>query len=175
MQDPLDNDPREYPSLDLAYEYIIPLHDWAMRRLESAERRIDNLITFVIAFTSAFGAGVIAIMGLFKIVPNLFQTYAVVGAIILFILTLGIGIYTRQMGSVPLFDLKDLHSKRITEPPEQFRKSALYSAGNNIAAITSLVEKKTKFANVMLLLFLIEVIGAAIWVCWSVSPWSLGS
>ena len=86
-----------------------------------------------------------------------------------------IGIYTRQMGSVPLFDLKDLHSKRITEPPEQFRKSALYSAGNNIAAITSLVEKKTKFANVMLLLFLIEVIGAAIWVCWSVSPWSLGS
>lgn len=160
---PIDQSSK-YPSLELAYDYIIPLNDWVMRRLESAERRIDNLITFVITFTSAFGAGAIAISGFLENSQNTLQIIVALAVLASFVLNLGIGMRVRQMGSVPLFDLKDLYTNQITEQPEQFRKVALYSAGNNIAEIQSLVEKKICFANVMLLVFFIEIAFAASWV-----------
>ena len=51
----------KYKSLGLAYEFVVPSHDWAIRRLEAAERRIDNLMRFIITVTLALGASVIAV------------------------------------------------------------------------------------------------------------------
>ena len=51
----------EFPSLDLAYEFIIPSYDWALRRLDAVERRIESLIVIVTATTGTAILGVIAL------------------------------------------------------------------------------------------------------------------
>jgi hypothetical protein len=43
----------EYPSLELAYEYVLPSYEWAMSRSDMLEQRLQDSITLITTVTLA--------------------------------------------------------------------------------------------------------------------------
>lgn len=158
------SDPDINPSLELAYEFILPTYELVVRRLESAERRIDNMMTFIITLTTALGAAGIAIVGLSDKTPSVFLDSAAYIAITFFAINLVSGIYLRQMGGVEIFDLRYLLSEEIGRPADKFKATALRTAGMNIANVQSLINRKSGGTTFMLVPLLIEVSAAALWI-----------
>ena len=55
--------PDEFPSIEEIYEFALPSYDWAIRRLDTIERRFDHLLTLTFTLTLAVPVVTIAIAG----------------------------------------------------------------------------------------------------------------
>lgn len=159
-----DFNPKEYPSLEIAYELTVPSHDWAIRRFEATNRRIDNLMTFIITVTLAIGASAIAIAGSSDKPVNLFPDQTGYVAISSFFITIFAGMYIRQVGKLAILDLMVLYRSHIKLPKEQFRGHVLFQAGKNLSENQCLIDRKSWGATIMIVLFLVEITSAALWV-----------
>ena len=83
-----DFDAAQWPSVDLAYEFVAPSYDWAQRRFESIERRIHTFL----AFTATLTLGVPALMAAVAQCVNFGSAWFIAGMICaIIILLLGIG------------------------------------------------------------------------------------
>ena len=158
-----DFDPDLYPSLDLAYEYVLPSHDWAIRRLEAVEQRIDNLMTFAITVTVALTASSIALAGLAdKPVPPVLDEPGYI-AIALFLIVIIWGMFVRQAGEIAVIDPKVMFNYYLTKSPAEFRKDVLYYAGEVLHQNERTIRRKSWGANIMTVLFVIEIAAVFIW------------
>ena len=51
----------QYPSVELAYDFVIPSYEWASMRVETIERCIEGLLTYITTVTLALTIATVAI------------------------------------------------------------------------------------------------------------------
>lgn len=154
----------EFPSLEIAYDLVVPSHDWAIRRFEATNRRIDNLITFIVTVTLAIVTGAIAIAGSSDRPFTLFPDTTGYIALSIFLLIMFAGMYIRQMGSLAILDLMTLYRHFISLPKGEFRGRVFFQAGKNLSENQSLIQRKAWGATIMIFLFLIEITSSGLWI-----------
>ena len=155
-----------WPSASLAYDFVLPSYDWALHRITSHERRVDRFLTVATTLTLASpgiylvarGQNAIAITDLLCF-PGLFG----IVAIGLFVLAMGIAIYSRQMGEITLRDVTDLHQERLGLPPNQFKLDTIAIAGRHLDRNLDLVRSRWKWVNFSMGLFGLELL---CWIAW---------
>ena len=163
MASPPDFNSDTYKSVELAYEFIVPSYDWAIRRLEAAERRIDNLMRFIITVTLALGASAIAIAELSSQPLSPFLDCAAFVALASFLVAIVLGMCVRQMGNLALLSPSALYRDYIQKNKRDFQGLTLFYAGKDFERNERLVRSKSRGATGMVILFLFELIAAATW------------
>ena len=152
----------EFPSLDLAYEFIIPSYDWALRRLDAVERRIESLIVIVTATTGTAILGVIALAQKTGLDFSLCRWEVWVGllAFLCFVLSMALGFYARHLGRVTFLDPAFFGT--ISETPAVFRWNAVQDASEDLRKHADLVARKSRWADWVLIPFIVEVLLVAV-------------
>lgn len=155
--------PEDYPSIGPAYDLVIPSYDWALRRLDSIERRIDNLVRYVITVTLAVPVSTVGLARLSgePLTTTLHESLWIV--IASFLITLMWGLFIRQMGHVRVIDLDAIFHDQLGNSEEEFRKDMIYTAGKHAISNESLSRRKSLGADLMVVLFVVEVASLLTW------------
>jgi hypothetical protein len=151
----------QYPSVELAYGFVKPSYDWLQNRLDAVNSRIEFLLTFVASITVAAPVFVRAV---FNDIHFGALFYAAIGV---FSLSAIIGIAGRMCSGLKLISPEKVYNKWIMWSEWEFKKNALYWAGQDFNHNASLVNRKANFAIAMSLLLIAEVILLALWVALS--------
>lgn len=147
------------PGLDLLYEQIPASYEQMMQRLESMEKRLQDLMLFSTSFLLPGPAIVVLALN-----PASLQSYLFYSATALALLNLVIGTITRFFTGKLLLSLPqrpDSPWARLTE--SEFKAEALLYAHFNGSKNLALVNSKGKWASIMTVVFLAEI---AVLVAW---------
>ena len=120
-------DPGEFPSIEVIYEFVLPSYDWAVRRLDTIERRFDHLLTLTFTLTLAVPVVTIAIAGA-ESQPNLLHWQGGV-ALVLFVATAISGIVIRQHGELTFMNIDGMYDELGNLSPHTFKQHVTYYAG----------------------------------------------
>ena len=159
-----ENDLRQesdWPSVDLAYEFVAPSYDWIQRRFESVERRIQTFLAFTATLTLGLPALVIAI----EKDADFISVWFIV-AMASAVLTLALGIVAKLIsGNSGIWFLSpaSLYEGSLHYTELEFKKNAIHWAGQHFDANVSLINKMGRILTGMICLFSIEVVLLLIW------------
>src|SRR3954470_1716989 len=101
-----------YPSVDLAYPLALGAYDWAVKRFDAQDAKIQTIITIAVAVSAAFP---VALSKLAIIHPWILSV-----GIVFFVLGLAMGTYARLHGHLILISPKVLHQKWLAMDESQF-------------------------------------------------------
>ena len=163
MSDENDFDPTHYPSISLAYHFVLPTYDWALRRLESIERRIDLLARTTITIALAAPASAFAITRLSGKTFHLVLDESAYIAIAASLIAVVWGLFVRQAGCVSVIDLRQVYDKYLHKSQGEFQKDIIYTASEHAIANERLSRLKSYGADVMIALFIIEIVAVINW------------
>ena len=155
--------PDDYPSIRAAYDLVIPSYDWALRRLDSIDRRIDNLLRYVVTVTLAVPAGTVGIAGISGTPLDLSFNEALWLVIASFAITLLWGVFIRQIGGVQVIDLESIFNEHLEDSEEEFKKDIIFTAGQHAKANECISRRKSFGADLMVVLFVVEVGALLTW------------
>lgn len=142
-----------WPSVDIAYDLVERSYKVMLERLQSVDSRIQGLQTVVVTLTLAtpvFSAGIVRDISLLS--PWFFA------AIIAFLAAMICGVVGRASGYVTLVNPKVIYEKWLHFAEWEFKKNAIYWAGEHYEANASLVNRKGRFLTAMSLLFVAEIL-----------------
>ncbi len=154
----------EKETLDLAYEMIVPAYDWSLRRIASAESRIDRLITLIVIVTVAFPVAVMALAKEGSISTSALSLTLGSCALALAVFAVGFLIYTRELGRVQYAMPETLtREELLSAAAEDFRREVLEQARNSIQEMKSMIERRSWRTDWMTGVFGLEVIFGITW------------
>ncbi len=161
MSEP-DFDAAQWPSVDLAYEFVAPSYDWAQRRFESIERRIHTFLAFTATLTLGVPVLVTTAVDNANFAAGWFIAGMICAAIILML-----GMAAKILSSISGFHLLDPDSLykdwlRISE--REFKENTVHWAGEHFKKNATLIHKMGLMLGGMHILFSAEVILLLIWV-----------
>ena len=148
-------DPGEFPSIEVIYEFVLPSYDWAVRRLDTIERRFDHLLTLTFTLTLAVPVVTIAIAGA-ESQPNLLHWQGVV-ALVLFVATAMSGIVIRQHGELTFMNIDGMYDELGDLSPCTFKQHVAYYAGEDFARNMVFLKNKARGSDLVALLFFGEI------------------
>lgn len=150
----------QYPSVDLAYEFIVARsYDWMIGRINALDGRLQSFQS--LAVTVMLGVPVLVksllpsadfLSGLFIGGMSLFGSVIVLGAI---------GRYSSKI-SLPYPD--KFYDHWLHFSPWEFRKNLLYYAGRDALRNLDSLERKGKILDVMTMAFLVGIVLLLIWI-----------
>lgn len=155
------SDEKSYPRVGLAYEFVLPSYEWAMKRLDAVDGRIQTLQTLIIGTTLAVPVFARAVL------PETsldFGSVWFVLALLAFVLSIGTGMVARASGTIKLLSPDKLYERYLSKDQEQFKKDVLYYAGAHAVDNHRLVLFKGRAQSIMTGLFLAEVILLVLWI-----------
>ena len=157
-----DFDASQWPSVDLAYEFVAPSYDWAQRRFESIERRIHTFL----AFTATLTIGVPALMAAVAQCVNFASVWFIAGMICAAIILL-LGIVAKaaiNLSGIKYLSLDSIYKEWLHLPEREFKMNAIYWASQHFGANASFISKIGWLLISMLFFFSIEVALLLVWV-----------
>jgi hypothetical protein len=149
----------KYPSLDLAYQYVLPSYEWAMRRSDMLEQRLQDammLITTVTVAVPIVGKAILAQIDLLSIWS--------LSAALVYGFAVGAGIWGRAQGSLAIVDPERLLYDRIVLTRDDFRTDALRFAGRHLRHNNKTISRRHSALLLMTGLFAVEVVLIVVWV-----------
>jgi len=149
----------QYPSVDLAYEFVKPSYDWMLNRIEAMNSKIQGLLTLATAITAAMP---ILTKAMFDNVD--FKSVWFLGAIAIYVLLTIIGIGGLRKGEVKLIHPKHLYDKWLSDTQWEFRKNVVYFAGQHLEHNKKIVDAKSRLRDIMNWLLLGELIMVFVWI-----------
>lgn len=154
-------DESAWPSVDLAYEFVAPSYDWIQSRFESVERRIQTFLAFTATLTLGLPALMVAVV---KSVD--FGSIWFIAAMVTAIVILALGIAAKIIsGSSGIWFLSpdNLYEGWLHYSEWEFKKNAIYWAGQHFNANVALINKMGWILTGMIVLFSAEVILLLAW------------
>ena len=151
----------EYPSLPLAYEFVLPSYDWALRRLQAVERRVENLLALITTVTLFFP--VIATRITEGVSSWDYVTVPGVIAGALFLSAVGVGIYARQYKGIELIFLDEVYDNHLKKSPDEFKRDFLHYSGQIFRENTQIIKDKSDCADLIAVVFGLEVVCGVVW------------
>ena len=152
-----------YPSLELAYEVSLLTYDWAIRRLQDVERRIDNLLRLGLTGTVAFPIIVVAVTEDSRNFAD-YATWPGAVTFLLFLAALILGVFARQHGHITLINPKRLYKNHIRKESWNFKRHIIHYAGKHHRTNAELIQTKSTCADMVSVLFGIEIVFGVFWV-----------
>jgi hypothetical protein len=148
------------PSVDLAYPLAVASYDWAQKRFDSVDGRIQTLIAFITTIT--FGVPLLA-SSITSQKAN-FQSRWFIAALIAFIVSLGFGLFGRLKGELTLLSPKHLYEKWLDHSEFEFKKSLIGWAGEHFEKNRAEINSKWFYAKLSGTAFMLESILLLVWV-----------
>ena len=149
----------DWPSVQWAYEFVKPSYDWLQNRFDAVNRRIEFLLTFSSSITLATP---VFIKALFTDVN--FGSLWFKFAIGIFILTAAVGVWGRIYGGLKLVSLQKLYNEWLDYSEWEFKKNAIYFAGEHFEYNRIQINRKANFSIIMSILLILEVVFIVIWI-----------
>ena len=151
----------DYPSIDLAYEIVLPSYDWAIRRLQVVEQRIEGLLR--LTTTATIAIPVIAFATTKDVDPTVYLNWQAVVASALFFLTTVLGLLARRFGGISVIDPKQLYDNHLKKGKRELKKDLIYFAGLDFQDNVRLIERKSRCADLLVVLFVLELVFGVWW------------
>lgn len=141
----------QFPAVDAAYAFVLPSYQMLAMRFEAADTRLTTLLTLTVSLT--LGAPVFAR----ALRPDIvFSALPFIGALILAIIAVLIGIVSRVSGALVLPDPMVIYEKSLHRSDHSFKLAQIYFAGENLRLNRMSVEAKGKAAFAMMLAVCLE-------------------
>ena len=151
----------EYPSLDLAYDYVRPSYDLLSRRLDAVENRGRAVLTF--ASTLTFAMPLLAANLLGAGVRHLDSPWFVV-AIGAFAGIIVCGVILSSGVDFLLPSPRELFEEHLDVEPDQFKVNQLSYAADDFVANTRLITRLSRTTALAAVLMLVEAAGFGMWI-----------
>jgi len=151
----------EYPSLDLAYDYVRPSYDLLSRRLDAAENRGRAVLTFASTLTFAMPLLTANLLG--SGVRHLDSTWFLL-AIAAFAGIIVCGVILSTGVDFRLPSPKKLYEEHMDVPPDQFKVNQLYYAAEDFVSNRRLVARLSWTTSIAAILLLLEAAAFAMWI-----------
>ena len=148
-------DPDEFPSIEAIYEFVLPSYDWAVRCLDTIERRFDHLLTLTFTLTLAVPVVTIAVAGA-ENQPNLLHWQCIV-ALALFVVTAISGILIRQHIELMFLNIAGIYLEWGDLSPYTFKQHVTYYAGQDFARNMAFLKNKARGSDLVATLFFGEI------------------
>ena len=147
----------------LIYEFVIPSYNWALQRLDSAERRLQGLLLYLATLTFAIPVATLAIAGEDNQLDGLDWTAkAAVGC---FILATIVGLFARLRGHLLIADPGAMYERREGDKSrEAFRLNRVCKSGDDLTQNRRVVRNKNYAADFMSFLLALEI---GFWIWWA--------
>lgn len=139
----------EYPAVQWAYDFVLPSYDWALRRFDAIQGKIQNIMavsTAVIVGVPALESGS----------PD-FTSHWFLLALAYFAVLLGYGLFARSSESVRLLHPGELYANYLDCSEWKFKQSMIFYAAENYDLNRARVEQKWALLNCMIILFVLQV------------------
>lgn len=146
----------QYPAVELAYPLAIASYESILKRIDALENRTQTLMAFAATLTVAVPA-MTAGRGL-KFSSGWFIT-----ALVLFGIANIIGVISRLKGDIALLSPQKIYQTELHKPDWEFKKDAIYWAGENFAHNNALILKRHRIIIYMSLIFFAEALALAVW------------
>jgi hypothetical protein len=151
-------DEQRWPSVKVAYDFVLPSYQLLTSRFEAADTRLTTLLTFMSTLTLAapiFGKNVN---------PDIvFATPSFLCGMGCFVLGAVIGVIGRVTGNLVLPDPMVMYEKSLHRSEWEFKKNQIDFAGQNFQANADAIREKGNVALGMTLALLLEVICFTVW------------
>ncbi len=148
----------QYPSMNLAYEFVKPSYDWLQNRLNAVNTRIEFLLTLSFSITVAIPIFMSALIDDID-----FGAWWFVAIIVVFIIIALIGLVERMFGGIKLVSPQKLYDEWLELSAWEFKRSSIYWAGKNFQDNASLINRKANCGIAMTVLLVIEIIFILLW------------
>lgn len=150
------NDEREFPGVEFAYPLALSTYETMQKRMDAVENRLQTLIGFATTISLALIA---AVSGKgFD-----FHSWLFYAAIALYAAGVGVGYCARLWGSLQLFDPSKAYRKSLGWPEWEFKKNAIFLAGQAFTANRRVINIKGWLTAAAATLFLSEAVCLAVW------------
>lgn len=149
----------QYPSVDLAYEFVKPSYDWMVSRIETINNKIQGLSTFAVTITTALPIITKAIFN--NIAFSSLWFYMAMVAFAFLVVT---GIVGLRIGSIVLLNPKILYDKYLHYSHWEFKQMVIYWAGEHFNENKKLIDKKAYFRDTMTIFLLVEILCICLWI-----------
>jgi hypothetical protein len=163
MEDPYTPDVApielQYPSVSLAFDVSKSAYDWAIRRLDVLDNRLQSMLQFAVGLTTAIIAFITTSQRHVE-----FRSVWFISAIVAFAAGLFIGVYARGLGSVIVVDPRVLFQQWLHKSEWEFRKDFIYFAAKHLQANRAIIKRKSNLTNIVTTCFMIEAVALAVWV-----------
>lgn len=145
-----DDDPGDYPSVELAYPVALSSYETLLKRIDAQESRAQAFLAFVVAITVAVPA--IASAGGISLKSPWFFV-----AVSLFVISALINVFGRLHGDIYLVDPGRVYETELHKTPWEFRKDAIFFAGQDFQRNNALIWRRHRLSVWMMALFVAEV------------------
>jgi hypothetical protein len=148
----------QWPSVEVAYDFVMPSYQMLISRFESADTRLTSLLTLASSLT--LGAPILA-----KAVrQNIsFTSPLFLVGLSLFILGAVLGVVGRVKGRITLPDPMVFHQTALHESTWTFKKNAVYFAGLAFKSNADAVRRKGNMALAVTVALLLEIVCFVAW------------
>lgn len=163
MEDPYTPDvapiESQYPSVNLAFDISKSAYDWAIRRLDVLDNRLQSLLQFAVGLTTAIIAFIVASQRHVEFRSPWFAL-----AVAAFGTGLFIGVYARSLANVVVVDPGVLYQQWLHKSEWEFRKDFIYFAAKHLQANRATIKRKSNLTNMATTCFMIEALALVVWV-----------
>ncbi len=144
-------------SLHLAYGFVTHSYEWGLSRLDAVERRLQGLLVYLATVTFAPPVAIIAITGEAYSLDEL--DWRAVSAFGVFVLATMLLVVERTLlGGHRIPDPEKLFEEDLSKTPLEFMETTLYRASQDLKATLKLVNRKTRVADIVVWLILLEIV-----------------
>ena len=150
---------KRWPSVDVAYEFVMPSYQLLARRFEAAGRRLTSLLWIASGLTLA--APILAK----AFTPDIsFTSQLFIVGLLLFAVLVVLGLMGRIMGILTLSDPMVHYNTSLHESEWEFKKNAIYFAGLHFESEANATRRKGNLAILITLLLVAQILSFAFWI-----------
>ena len=152
-------DLKQYPSIEVAYGFVLPSYQLLTGRFEAADNRLGALMGM--GSTLALGAPLFAK----TIRPDIsFGSPWLIGALAIFGVITFLGLLARIRGVLILPNPRLLHETGLGKPELEFKADAIYISGQHFEHNAKAINDKGDWAIALTTLLAVEVCLFIVWI-----------
>jgi len=144
-----------HPGIKTAYDFVMPSYQWMVARLDAADTRIQTL--------QVFAASLMAVVPAIRTSNGTFNSMIFYIAVTAFVLLILIGTIARSWGPLTMSDPAVLYKQWLHFPEFEFKKNAIYFAGQHFSVNARLVNLKGTINIVMTWIFILQALLLFFW------------
>lgn len=154
-----DEGEKKWPSVNIAYGFVLPSYQLMISRFEAADTRLTSLLTLASTLTIAvpiFAKNVRSDIS--------FASPFFVLGIVFFLCAGAMGVYGRLTGSLKLPDPMVIYNKSLENSEWEFKKNHIFFAGEAFEYNAQAIRAKGNVAICLTIVLLLEVLAFVAWI-----------
>jgi hypothetical protein len=141
----------DYPGIKAAYPFAVESYQWAIKRFDAIDSRIQTTLGFGMTFTLAVPA-IFSALGI-KPQPEWF-----IAAMILFVSACTVGITAQMKGKLTIVTPKALYNQWLHFSELEFQKNLIFFSGQHLDTNLDLIALKQRLLVFATIIFSLEIL-----------------